>query len=44
MLDINKNEYKEIFESIKNQILSSQYRAMQTVNKELILCIGILGR
>lgn len=32
IMDINK--YKEIFSSIKNEILKSQYRAMQVVNVE----------
>ncbi len=35
MLEIN-NKYKEIFENIKDEILKSQYKAMQVVNKELI--------
>ena len=39
MTDIDKNQYKEIFENIKNEILSSQYKAMQAV-----LCIGILEK
>ena len=33
MLELNKNQYKEIFESIKNEIMSSQYKAMQAVNQ-----------
>ena len=33
---IDINEYKEILSSIKNEILKSQYRAMQVVNVEMI--------
>ena len=33
---IDINEYKEIPSSIKNEILKSQYRAMQVVNVEMI--------
>lgn len=42
-LDINKNQYKEVFENIKNEILKSQYRAMQVVNKELIFMYWHIG-
>ena len=41
---IDKKEYKEIFASIKNQILKSQYRAMQIVNKELIFMYWHIGK
>ncbi len=44
MLEINKNQYKEIFENIKNEILKSQYKAMQTVNKELIFMYWHIGK
>ncbi len=44
MLEIAKNQYKEIFESIKNEILKSQYRAMQVVNKEMIFMYWHIGK
>ena len=44
MLEINKNQYKEIFENIKNEILKSQYKAMQIVNKELIFMYWHIGK
>ena len=44
MLEINKNQYKEIFENIKNEVLKSQYKAMQTVNKELIFMYWHIGK
>lgn len=44
MTDIDKNQYKEIFENIKNEILSSQYKAMQAVNKELIFMYWHIGK
>lgn len=44
MLVINKNEYKEIFESIKNEILKSQYRAMQLINRELVFMYWHIGK
>lgn len=44
MLDINKNQYKEIFENIKNEVLRSQYKAMQVVNKELIFMYWHIGK
>ena len=43
MLEIN-NKYKEIFENIKNEILKSQYKAMQVVNKELIYMYWHIGK
>ena len=44
MLEINKNQYKEIFKNIKNEILNSQYKAMQVVNKELIFMYWNIGK
>ena len=41
-IDISK--YKEIFENIRNEILKSQYKAIQTVNKELIFMYWHIGR
>lgn len=38
----NTNNYKDIFENVKKEILKSQYKAMQTVNKELFTFTGIL--
>lgn len=43
MLEIN-NKYKEIFENIKDEILKSQYKAMQVVNKELIYMYWHIGK
>ena len=34
--EIDISKYKEIFENIRQEILKSQYKAMQVVNKELI--------
>lgn len=44
MLEIEKNEYKAILENIKNEILNSQYKAMQVVNKELIFMYWHIGK
>ena len=41
---IDINEYKEIFLSIKNEILKSQYRAMQVVNVEMIYMDWNIGK
>lgn len=41
-IDINK--YKEIFKNVKNEILQTQYRAMQVVNKELIFMYWNIGK
>lgn len=41
-IDISK--YKEIFENIRNEILKSQYKAIQTVNKELIFIYWHIGK
>lgn len=42
--NIEINKYKEILESIKDEILKSQYRAMQIVNKELIFMYWHIGK
>lgn len=34
--EIDISKYKKIFENIKQEVLKSQYRAIQIVNKELI--------
>lgn len=39
--DINK--YKAVFENIKQEILKSQYKAMQAVNRELIYMYWHIG-
>ena len=44
MLEVNKNQYKEIFENIKNEILKSQYKAMQVVNRELVFMYWNIGK
>ena len=41
---IDNQEYKEIFENIKNEILISQYKAIQAVNKELIYMYWHIGK
>lgn len=41
---INTNNYKHIFENVKQEILKSQYKAMQTVNKELVYLYWHIGR
>ena len=44
ILQINKEEYKGIFHDIRNEILKSQYRAMQLINKELIFMYWHIGK
>ena len=44
MLEVDKNQYKEIFENIKNEILKSQYKAMQVVNRELVFMYLNIGK
>lgn len=44
MLEVDKNQYKEIFENIKNEILKSQYKAMQVVNRELVFMYWNIGK
>ena len=41
---IDTNDYKNIFENIKQEILKSQYQAMQAVNKELIFVYWHIGK
>lgn len=41
-IDISK--YKEIFENIRQEVLNSQYKAMQAVNKELIYMYWHIGK
>ena len=41
---IDINEYKKILSSIKNEILKSQYRAMQVVNVEMIYMYWNIGK
>lgn len=41
---IDINEYKQIFSSIKNEIIKSQYRAMQVVNVEMIYMYWNIGK
>lgn len=44
---IEISKYKEIFENIRQEILKSQYKAMQAVNTEMIYMywsIGILEK
>lgn len=41
---INSNDYRYIFENIKTEVLKSQYRAMQSVNKELIFMYWKIGK
>lgn len=42
--NIDSNKYKEIFENVRSEILKSQYKAIQTVNKELIFMYWHIGR
>ena len=42
--NIDISEYKQILESVKNEILKSQYKAMQVVNKELIFMYWHIGK
>ncbi len=41
-LDINR--YKTIFQNVKDEIIKSQYKAMQAVNKELIFMYWHIGK
>lgn len=41
---IDVNEYKKIFENIKQEVIISQYRAMQLVNAELIYMYWHIGK
>ena len=40
--EIDIGKYKQIFENIKQEVLKSQYKAMQIVNKELIFKSSIV--
>lgn len=42
--EIDINKYKIIVENIKQEVLKSQYRAMQEVNKELIYMYWNIGK
>lgn len=42
--NIDSSKYKEIFENVRSEILKSQYKAIQTVNKELIFMYWHIGR
>lgn len=42
--EIDTNNYKNIFENIKQEILKSQYQAMQAINKELIFVYWHIGK
>lgn len=42
--NLDNNLYKEIFDNIKLEILKSQYKAMQLVNKELIFMYWHIGK
>lgn len=42
--EIDTSNYKNIFENIKQEILKSQYQAMQAVNKELIFMYWHIGK
>lgn len=41
-IDISK--YKNIFENIKQEVLKSQYKAMQAINQELIYMYWSIGK
>ena len=42
--EIDVSKYKKIFENIRQEILKSQYKAMQVVNKELIFMYWHIGK
>ena len=42
--EIDISRYKEIFENIKQEILKSQYKAMQAVNTEMIYMYWNIGK
>ena len=42
--NIDINEYRKIFENVKQEVLRSQYRAMQAVNAELIHMYWHIGK
>lgn len=41
---INISKYKEIFENIRQEILKSQYKAIQVVNTEMIYLYWNIGK
>lgn len=41
---IDISNYKMIFENVKQEVLKSQYKAMQAANKELIFMYWHIGR
>ncbi|MCL2342229.1 MAG: PDDEXK nuclease domain-containing protein [Firmicutes bacterium] len=41
---IDTNQYKEVLENIKNEILNSKYKAMRAVNNELIYLYWHVGK
>ena len=42
--NINISKYREVFEDIKQEVLKSQYKAMQAVNTEMIYMYWNIGR
>lgn len=42
--EIDIGKYKQIFENIKQEVVKSQYKAMQIVNKELIFMYWHIGK
>ena len=44
MGQINRKDYKNFLESIKQQVYQSQYEALKQVNKELIGLYWFIGR
>ena len=44
MENIEINKYNEIFKNIKQEVLKSKYKAIQTVNKELIYMYWNIGK
>lgn len=42
--NINISKYREVFEDIKQEVLKSQYKAMQAVNTELIYMYWNIGK
>lgn len=41
---VESSEYKKIFENIKQEIVKSQYKALQAINKELIFMYWHIGK
>ena len=42
--EIDISKYKQIFENIKQEVLKSQYKAMQAVNTEMIYMYWNIGK